>query len=251
MADGPKNHEIEDVDSEYQSARSRLGTVVALIIGLFLAGLLIFVVTKSFSGSRENLAKRMQLKQALAKFNADPTNDSYSREAADAYEAAGKQADAEKIRHRHEAAIKERDDKREQTLRARLTKNPRDGEAQGLLLEFLVEHDDVPGARAAYASFLALDPTPKRHAGYGTWLWRYKFTEEAVAELTLALKGYDTPETQAYLGMALLDLGRKREAFPLLERAFVDKADIVGLREKYLLLAKEFNAEPKAPPPQP
>jgi tetratricopeptide (TPR) repeat protein len=192
----------------------------------------------------------MRLKQALAKFNADPTNEAWANEAATEYEAALRLADARQVRARHETAIQERDQKREQALLARIKENPKDGQALGQLLEFLVEHKRVDDARAAYLAFLNADPTPKKHAVYGTWLSHNGFTEEAVTELTLALKGYDTPETRGYLGLALLDLGKKREAFPLIERAFKSNADIAQLRERYYSLAKELGTpvpEPQAP----
>ena len=68
-----------------------------------------------------------------------------------------------------------------------------------------------------------------------------------MAELTLALKGHDTPETHGYLGLALYDLGKKKEAHEEMQRALTGNADIAQLRERYQELAKELGEAPAAP----
>ncbi|HEY3448416.1 MAG TPA: tetratricopeptide repeat protein [Myxococcales bacterium] len=242
MAAGdPDKKGFDNLEDEYQSSSSRMGALVWAIIGLLIAGLAVALVARSFSGDPAAVAKKMRLKQALNRFGAEPTNPAYAKEAAEAWEASGKPTEAEKIRAHHTAAIASRDEKREQSLRTRLKDNPKDSEALGLLLEFLAERGKSDEARSLYSASVAADPQPKRRAAYGTWLWRNKFTSEAVAELTRALKeGYDTPETHGYLGFALLDQGKKKEAFPELQRALKGNADIGPLRARYLELAKEL-----------
>ena len=239
MAPEPKRHIT--LEEEYQSSSSRVGALVWALIGILIAGLAVALVARSLSGDREAVAKKMRLKQALARFGSDPTNPAYAKEAGEAWEASGKPTEAERVRVQHVAAIASRDEKREQSLRARLKDNPKDAEALGLLLEFLSEHGKPDDARSLYEKFLAADPQPKRRAAYGTWLWRNKFTSDAVSELSRAIKeGYDTAETHGYLGFALLDQGQKKEAFPELQRALRGNADIGPLRTRYIELAKEL-----------
>lgn len=229
------------LEEEYQSSSSRMGAIVWAVIGLLIAGLAVALVARSFGGDREAVAKKMRLKQALSKFGADPTNPAYAREAEEAWAASGKPTEGERVRTQHLAAIAARDEKREQSLRARLKENPHDGVTLGSLMDFLVEHGKTDDAKGVYEKFLASDPQPKKRAAYGTWLWRNKYLPEAVAELSRAVKeGYDTPETHGYLGFALLDQGKKKEAFPELQKALKGNADIGPLRQRYIALAKEL-----------
>ncbi len=240
MAPDPVKRHVT-LEEEYQSSSSRMGVLVWTIIGLLIAGLAVALVARSFTGDRESVARKMRLKQALARFGADPANPAYAKEAAEAWEASGKPTEAERIRSRHGAAVASRDEEREQSLRQRLQADPKDSEALGLLLEFLVERGRSEDARGLYAAFVSADPLPRKRAAYGTWLWRNKHTAEAVSELSRAIReGHDTPETRGYLGFALLDQGRKKEAFPELKRAFKGNADIGPLRERYVALAKEL-----------
>jgi tetratricopeptide (TPR) repeat protein len=240
VSDNPKQDDFQDLEDEYQSARSRLGTIAGVVIGLLVAGLLVVFFARAMGGNREEAARKMRIKQALSRFNADPTRDDYAQAAIAEFESQNNRGEADKIRARHDAALGEHDGKREEELKKRLADNPRDGQALGLLLEFLVEHHEVEQAHAAYASFVAADPNPKKHASYGSWLWRNKFTQEAITELTLALKGHDTPETHGYLGLALLETGKKKEAREEMQRALTGNADVAGLREKYQELSKEL-----------
>ncbi|MGC4116909.1 MAG: hypothetical protein QM765_20575 [Myxococcales bacterium] len=240
MAPEPVKRHIT-LEEEYQSSSSRMGALVWTVIGLLIAGLAVALVVRSFGGDREAAAQKMRLKQALAKFGADPTNPAFAKEAAEAWQASGKPTQAERVRVQHVAAIEARDQKREESLRGRLAQNPKDGEALGLLLEFLVAHGRTDEAKEVYARFLAADPQPKKRAAFGTWLWRNRLSADAVAELSRAIKeGYDTPETHGYLGFALLDQDKKKEAFPELQRAFKGNADIGPLRARYVALAKEL-----------
>lgn len=241
MASQGPGKDFDNLEGEYESSSNKVGAIVWGAIAVLIAGLLIALVTKAFTGDREAVAKKMRLKQAVSKFAADPTNPAYAKEAVAAWEASGDRAQAEKIQKRHEAAVVEKETKLEKDLRDRLAANGKDAEALGLLLEFLVQKTRTEDARKLYAAALASDPLPKKRAAYGTWLWRNKFTSEGVEELERALKeGYDTPETHGYLGFALIDQNKKREAFPHLQKAFKGNADIGPLRERYVALAKEL-----------
>jgi len=91
-------------------------------------------------------------------------------------------------------------------------------------------------------------PTPKRRATYGAWLYRNGFSAPAAQELAAALKGgHEDPYTRGYLGLALYDLGKKKEAQKAIDKALEDGADLDALRQKQFLLDEEIGAQPEVP----
>jgi tetratricopeptide (TPR) repeat protein len=126
-------------------------------------------------------------------------------------------------------------------LRDRFAKNPKDSDAFGQLIGMLVPAKRIEEAHALYDEFVKVDPTPQKRAGYGAWLWRNGFPEDAERELRVALSaGYDSAHTRGYLGLALADLGKKEEAYKELDRALDGDRDQDIVRQKYIILGAEL-----------
>jgi len=217
------------------------GTV--LLLGFIGIG----IGVKSCRGTKKDAAK-MQVKSAVAKFEASPHDEALAKAAAAEYEAAGKKAEAEKLMARHKAALAGGEKEKEAELRAVLLKDPADDTALGHLVEVFVKRKDLEGARKAYQEFLDKAPTPKRRATFGAWLYRNGFNEPAAKELAAALKaGHEDPYTRGYLGLSLFELGKKKEAQKEIDKALEDGADLDALRQKQFLLDEELGAQPETP----
>jgi Tfp pilus assembly protein PilF len=239
----------EDALAEEAEQRAEYRKKMAIWVGTaaVLALIAIGIGAKSCTGTKKAAAK-LQVKSAVARFEATPTDEALAKAAAAEYEAAGKKAEAEKILARHQAALAGGDKDREAALRAKLLQDPADDTALGQLVEIYVKRKDLPGGRSAYQEFVDKAPTPKRRATFGAWMYRNGFFEPAAKELAAAMKsGHVDPYTRGYLGLSLFELGRKKEAQKEIDLALEEGADLDLLRQKQFLLDEEIGAQPETP----
>ncbi|MBI5546405.1 MAG: hypothetical protein HY901_21165 [Deltaproteobacteria bacterium] len=239
----------EDLDEQLEAQRAQrkrmMGWMGAALVVVVIA---LAIAAKSCSGGRKD-AGRLQLRNAVAKFEANPVDAELAKAAAAEYDAAGRKDEAEKVRHKHASALAGGDKGREQELRTRLAADPANDTLLGQLIEVYTKRKDLDGARKAYAEFIEKSPTPKRHATFGAWLYRNSFYEQASQELGSAVKGgNDDPYTRGYLGLSFYELGRKKEAQKLIDQAIDDGADMDTLRVHQAMLDEEIGAQPEAPP---
>jgi tetratricopeptide (TPR) repeat protein len=233
-----------------KAARNR---TVGLVAGVVLLGAIGLGAAAKSCGGRKRDADRLTLRTAAAKFEASPADEGLANALAAEYEARGKKAEADKVRERHAAAVGALAGGREKELRARLAAAPDDEQALGQLVELLGRNKDLAGAKAQYVAFVERNPTPKRQASLGSWLWRNGFAEDAARTLTAALKGTDDAYAHAYLGLALFDLGRKREARAEIERAQEAGAEMDVLNQRRYEIDQALGSapEPKVAPARP
>ncbi len=225
--------------------------VAGILIAVGLAGARMLRGAGGQAGA-EKTAARLTLKNAEELFNSDPTNADSTAEAVAAFEAAGDHAKAEEIKRRHDAAVASKGHTAELALRDRLARNPKDAEALSRLLDLLTQSKRTEDARIAYADCVKADPRPQRQAGYGAWLWRNGYAEEAEKVLRAALAAGDkSPHAHGYLGLALFDLGKKDEAKKELETALDGDPDQDLVRAKLVILDPEEDSEEEKPAPPP
>lgn len=235
----------EEEQERRRSFRNRsLGAVAALVVaGAAALGL----AARSCAGGKKD-ADRLTLRSAAAKFEASPADEAMAQALASEYEARGKRAEADQVRRRHAAAVAASAGAKEKALRARLAAAQDDEQAMGQLVELLARRKDLAGAKAEYAAFVQRNPSAKRRASFGAWLWRNGFAQDAVPELAASLKEADDPYARAHLGLALFDLGKKRQARDEILRAQEAGADMDVLNERILAIEEELGAE-SAPAP--
>jgi tetratricopeptide (TPR) repeat protein len=202
----------------------------------------------------EKLAVKLTLANAEKRFAADSANPETAASVAAQFEAAGEHEKALSIQKRHEAAMASQGKAAEQTLRAQLAKNPKDGDALIRLVNLLLQSKHTDDARAAYQAFVDADPTPQKRSGYGAWLWKNGYAADAETALRQALKAGDTsPHTHGFLGLALFDLGKNDDAKKELNTALEGDPDQDIVRAKLVLLEPEEDEDTQdkpAPPPK-
>jgi len=224
---------------------------IGLVVGLVaLSAVGLGLAAKSCAGGRKD-ADRLTLRSAAAKFEASPANEGLARALAAEYEAKGKKAEAEQVLKRHGEAVAALARGKERELRAHVSAAPDDELALGLLVDLLARRKDLAGAKAEYAAFMQKSSTPKRQASYGAWLWRNGLPEEAARELSESLKGLDDPYSRAHLGLALFDLGKKRQARAEIIRAQEAGAEMDALNLRLYAIEQELGPVPgetSAPP---
>jgi tetratricopeptide (TPR) repeat protein len=246
----PDPDDLEQEEKEAQRAQRKKmayafgGVMVVFVIGLGIAA-------KSCTGTRRE-ANKLTLHAAVAKFENNPIDPDLAKAAAAELEAAGKKAEADKVRARHEAAVAGGDKGKEAQLRAALAADPSDDTSLGQLVEVYVKRKDLEGARKVYEEFVGKTPTAKRHSKFGAWLYRNSLNEPAAKELALAVKGgVDDAYTRGYLGMALSELGKKREAQKWLDEALEMGADLDVFRTRSWELDQELGERGAAPVKKP
>ncbi len=242
--------ELDEEDEELAEGQRRsfrnrsLGAVAALA---FLGALAFGLMAKSCSGRKKD-ADRLLLRSAVAKFESSPADDALAQALAVEYEARGKKAEADQVRKRHATALASSAGAKEKVLRAQLAAAPEDDQVLGQLVELLARRPDLPAARAEYDAFVQRHPSAKRRASFGAWLWRNGFATEAVAELTASLKEAEDAYARAHLGLALFDLGKKRQAREEILRAQDAGADMDVLNERIYAIEQELGPEDASPP---
>ncbi len=240
------NDELDEdealAENQRRAARYRYAGLVLGAVVLFVLG--IGVVAKSCAGRKRD-AERLTLRSAAAKFEASPADEGLARALAAEYEAQGKATQAEEVRGRHAAAVAARAGSKENEVRARLAAAPDDEQAMGQLVELLGRRKDLAGAKAEYTSFVQKNPSPKRRSSLGAWLWRNGFAEDAARELAAALRESDDPYAHAYLGLALFDLGKRKQALDQIRRAQEGGAEMDVLNQRLYQLEQELG-EPEA-----
>jgi tetratricopeptide (TPR) repeat protein len=242
--------ELDDYEEQQKQRAHRKKVAMAIGGALVVCVIGIGIGAKSCTGGRKDAA-RMQLRTAVAKFESNPKDPELAKAAAAEYEAAGQKAEAEKVRQKHEAAVTGGEKGREAELRWKLAADPNDDTALGQLVEIFLKRQDTEGARKIYTEYIERTPTPKRHSNFGAWLWRNGFPEQGAKELNAAIKGgADDPYTRGYLGLCYYDLGKKKEAQKLIDKAVEDGADLDTLRMHQYKLDQEIGAQPDpdAPP---
>ncbi len=245
----PTDPDLDEVEQEEAEAEREGRKKMAWAFGIVtvVAVIALAVAAKSCSGTKRD-ARKLSIEAAVAKFDKNPVDPELAKAAAAELEAAGKKKDAAALLARHEAAVAGGDKVKEGQLRAALEANPADDTALGQLVEVYVKRKDVPGARAVYEEYLAKAPSAKRHGSFGAWLYRNGLPEPAAKELSLAVKGgVEDAYTRGYLGMALSEIGRKREAQRWLDEALEMGADLDSFRVRSYELDQELGERGAAP----
>lgn len=246
----PELDEVEQEEAEAARAgRTKLAWAFGAALVVAVVGLAI--AAKSCSGTRRD-ARQLTVDNAVAKFEKNPVDPELAKAAAAELEAAGKQPEAQALRARHEAAVAGGDKLKEGQLRAALEANPADDASLGQLVEVFVKRKDQAGARKVYEEFLGRAPSAKRHGNFGSWLYRNAQYEPAAKHLASAVKGgVDDAYTRGYLGLALFELGRKKEAQKWLDEALELGADMDVMRLRSYELDQELGERGAAPAKKP
>ena len=232
-------HDI-DPEGEEPWRRRRLGWVVG---ALLLSAVLLAVGARSLRGGAREV-ERIRARTALMRFEANPVDSELARAAIAECEAAGQRSDAERVRQRHKAALAGSDKELELQLRARLEADPRDDAALGQLVGIYLKRKDPTGAKRTYLELLARSDSAKRRANFGAWLYRQSDFAEGAQQLSLAIRaGGDDPYTKGYLGLCYYELGRRKEAQKLIDKALEDGADMDALRVHQAMLDQELGAQ--------
>jgi Flp pilus assembly protein TadD len=226
---------------------SRVRSMVAATGFLALGSVALAVAAMSCTGGKKD-ADRLSLRNASAKFEASPGNSERAEALAAEYEARGMRAEAEQVRKRHAAAVSASADAKEKDLRARLAAASGDDQALGQLVELLARRTDLAGAKAEYTKFVERNPSPKRRASFGSWLWRNGFAQEAIPELLASLKEVEDPYARAYLGLALFDVGKKKQARDEIVRALEAGVEMDVLPVRLYAIETELGASGKPKP---
>lgn len=221
--------------------------MVAVAALLVLGAVAVGVAAKSCAGGKKD-ADRLTLRSASAKFEANPASSERAEALAAEYEAQGMRAEAEQVRRRHAAAVSASADAKEKDLRARLAAAPGDDQALGKLVELLAQRPDLAGAKAEYAKFVERNPSPKRRASFGSWLWRNGFAQEAIPVLLASLNEVEDSYARAYLGLALFDVGKKKQARDEILRALEAGVEMDVLNLRLYALETELGASGKPKP---
>lgn len=240
--DDLEDEEVVEKERRRSYRNRSLSAVAAFGIARLIA---LGVAAQSCSDGKRD-ADRLMLRDAVAKFEASPADDALAQALIGAYEARGKSAEAEEVRRRHAATLASLADVKEKAARARLAAAPDDDQAIGQLVEVLAKRPDLPAAKAEFAAFVQKNPTAKRRASLGAWLWRNGFDQEAIPELTASLKEADDPYTRAYLGLALYDVGKKQPARAEIVRALEAGVEMEILNQRIYAIEQELG--PDAPP---
>lgn len=245
----PNDPDLDPVEQEEAEAeregRKKMAWAFGIVIVVAVIGLAI--AAKSCSGTRRD-ARKLTVENAVAKFDKNPVDVELAKAAAEELEKAGKKKDAEALLARHEAAVAGGDKGKEAQLRAALEANPADDTSLGQLVEVYVKRKDVPGAKKVYEDYVAKAPSAKRHGNFGAWLYRNEMPEPAAKELALAVKGgVEDAYTKGYLGMALSEIGKRKEAQKWLDEALEMGADLDSFRMRSYELDQELGERGAAP----
>ncbi|MFL5319676.1 MAG: RDD family protein [Myxococcaceae bacterium] len=206
---------------EQDRARKIRGYVIFCVVTTAIALVLPWAITRR-PGPKDNtnIEARLARQKLELKVQNDPLDEYAMYQLAAAYRSDGDEQKAKDVEAKHAAAVKKRDADRETSLKNQLAANPDDEEAVDDLIGLYHSTGRLTEAKAVYASWVDKHPTPDELAGYGTWLYQNDFNEEAVTRLQAAIKAGDKDaETQAYLGFALSELGKKDEARKALKAA--------------------------------
>lgn len=236
----PELDDFEEAQQEKELRKKKAYWIGGIALFFVLA---MAVGAKACSGGKRDAAK-LTLHSAVAKFEANPVDPALAQAAIAECEAAGKKAEAEKIRAQHAAAVAGGGKDREAELRGALAENAEDDTALGQLVEIYVKRKDVEGARKAWEEFTPREASAKRHANFGAWLYRNGLVEPAAKELARAVKGgHPDPYTKAYLGLCYAELGRKKEAQKLLYEGIEGGVELDIVRAKAYELDQELDAK--------
>lgn len=218
-----------DVDerADWNAARSKTLRTVVVFEVLLLAGALAlpWVLTQR-TESRGEYAARLQRQKLEAQAKATPDDERVLSELARAYALEGRADEADQMRARLAAAQAKHEAERVERLKANVAANPRDERALAELLDVYDGTEDWPAAKAAYRRFLDVSEDHDLRAGFGRWLWRRGFHEEAIAEVKEAQKRDPQMEgVHSLLGRILADCDRLEEAQTELHLALQEDPD--------------------------
>jgi uncharacterized RDD family membrane protein YckC/Flp pilus assembly protein TadD len=238
--------EALDLDEEERKLEAKKRTARAVKFGVFAVTLLAATVLAPWaisrpSNSADEFADRVKLASAQQAFNARPEDPYAARELIYKLEQSGDTEKAEEVRTRHRAAIGAREKTKEDAIRASLARDPKDWDALGSLLELLEEQGRFEEGKAAFAAYVAADPSPDTRASYGVWLYQNDFNADAVRELRKSMaEGYEAADVRAYLGFALLEQDKKEEARDAFEEAIERDPELTQAAEELAALEEEL-----------
>lgn len=240
----------EDERAEQAAARrKRIVGVVLFELALAAATVVAPIVLSLRVSSNASYAAHLKLQADEKRFAQEPGNRALASELSRAYDAQGEPEKARAVLAKYEAAQKSKTDAREASLRKRLAEAPQDTDAADALIELLEDQNRVADARTVREASYKAAPSAEAQASYGVWLYQHELGTDAVKELQGALDGgYDEADLHAYLGMALLDQGRKPEARHELHVALEKDPDLDQVQDELQNLEAEIGPEPVAKP---
>ena len=245
----------EDLDDE---AKAVLGTgksgcwpkvVAAQVILSALAVAVPYSLSRP-SGDVGDVKARLRLKQARAKFEANPVDARAASTYAYWLRKNDDKDEVDGVWAEHREAIAEQNRKKEAAIRAGLAENPKDWDRTVALIQLLVAQDRKDEAKEAFSTYARLDPSEDTRVSFGIWLYDHGFTEDAIREFTAVKEAGGTgPNLHAHLGWAHQEAGNEPEALAALRLALEENPDLHQVREDVVNLAEKLGQEP--PPPAP
>ena len=160
----------------------------------------------------------------------------------------GRGEEAVQMRLRFDAARAKHEAERVGRLKANVAANPKDERALAELLDVYDGTSDWPAAKAAYRRFLDASEDHELRAGFGRWLWRRGFHEEAIAEVKDAQKR--APQLQgvhSLLGRIMADCDRLEEAQVELALALKEDPDDEEAKVVFEVLNEELGPSKAKP----
>lgn len=216
---------LTDEDEKLDAARAGRGRRVRFMIAEVLVMALgigtPFLLTRSVGETTEMYAERLKRERLEALFELSPADVNVARELLDAYNRLGWPEKAQEVQAKHQRALVDKEQAREAQLRAQIAASPTQEAAISALMELLESENRKADVRDVWLAWRKAAPQDDGIAsGYGVWLSRNGYDEEAVAELTQVLErnsGY--AEGFAYRGLAYKRLDQNEKARDDLKKA--------------------------------
>lgn len=242
--------EPEDEDDRQLAKEERFRKIRGLVIFSTIVSVIAvaapWIVTRRPASKDVNAIKAKKEREQLQyAFSKDPTNQRVAYNLSYALRSEGDEEEAKVVLDEHKAAVKKRDDAREALLKERYTANANDEEAMDELLGLYVDQNRLEDGKALYKQWVDGHPTDNEYAGFGVWLYKHDFNDDAVEQMKKGIElGNHNARTQAYLGFALQELGRDGEAKEAFQRALEIDPDMAEVQSA-LESVEESEPEPR------
>lgn len=238
--------DAEEAADRAADARKKLRTVVVFELVLVGGALALPWLLTQRTETNAEYAARLQRQKLEAQVKASPDDAVALRELARAYAQEGRVEEAAQMRARVAEVEARREAERVAALKAKVAADPRDERALAELLDVYDGTEDWPAAKAAYRKFLDGSTDHELRAGFGRWLWKRGFHEEAIAEVKEAQKRDPALEgIHSLLGRIMGDCDRLEEAQVELHLALLEDPDDADARTVLEVIDEEIG--PLAP----
>lgn len=236
--------ELADLKAERSK---KLRGVVLFEVALVVAAVALPWVLTQKTETKEEYAARLQRQKLEAEAKATPDDERVLSELARAYAREGRVDDAAELQRRFDAAQAKHAAERVEKLKAAVAANPKDERALAELLDVYDDAQDWDAAKAAYRRFLDASEDHELRAGFGRWLWRRRFHEEAIAEVKEAQQRDPAMEgVHSLLGRIMADCDRLEEAQTELALALQEDPEDEEAKAVFEVLNEELGPLPPA-----